>query len=125
MTINRVMDGSVTDTRFLEWGQATFPAFQTTLSLRKDWNGQVDEWTTFQTAPKLPCRRWFDLSIMATGSTTMCCMDGKGEWPIGDVNDQHLLDIYNAPEHKAIRSKAANRHDERAGPAPISERSAL
>ena len=87
ITINRVMDGTNSDARFLDWGRETFPAFETTLSLRKDWNGQVDERTTFQTAPKLPCRRWFDLSIMATGSTTMCCMDGKGEWPIGDAND--------------------------------------
>ena len=111
ITINRVMDGTVTDAQFLEWGKATFPAFQTTLSLRKDWNGQVDERTTFQTAPKLPCRRWFDLSIMATGSTTMCCMDGKGEWPIGDANENQLLDIYNAPEHKAIRTNATTRHE--------------
>ncbi len=75
ITINRVMDGSATDSRFLEWGRETFPAFQTTLSQRRDWNGQVEERTTFRTAPTLPCRRWFDLSIMATGATTMCCMD--------------------------------------------------
>jgi hypothetical protein len=110
VTINRVMDGTATDTRFLEWGKQTFPAFRTTLSLRKDWNGQVNERTTFQTAPKLPCRRWFDLSIMATGSTTMCCMDGKGEWEIGDANDQHIIEIYNAPAYSAIRAEAANRH---------------
>lgn len=109
--INRVMDGSDTDNQFVKWGEQTFPAFQTTLSIRKDWNGQVDERTTFQSAPNLPCRRWFDLSIMATGLTTMCCMDGKGEWTIGDANDQNVLDIYNAPAYKTVRAEAKSRHE--------------
>lgn len=109
--INRVMDGTDTDTEFVKWGRQTFPGFQTTLSTRKDWNGQVDERTTFESAPNLPCRRWFDLSIMATGLTTMCCMDGTGEWAIGDAKTHHLLEIYNAPAYKAVRAGATSRHE--------------
>ncbi|MDP6951696.1 MAG: SPASM domain-containing protein, partial [Alphaproteobacteria bacterium] len=109
VTINRVMDGSEADMRFLAWGQERFPAFRTTVSLRKDWNGQVDERTTFHSAPDLPCQRWFDLSIMATGKVTICCMDGSGEWTIGDARESNLLDLYNLPAQRAIRMEAKSR----------------
>lgn len=109
ITINRVMDGTDQDNAFLRWGTTEFPAFRTTVSIRKDWNQQVDERTTLPTAPNLPCKRWFDLSIMADGKVTMCCMDGKGEWPIGDARASHLLDIYNADSQRAIRTDAVSR----------------
>ncbi len=109
VTINRVMDGSPTDEEFMQWGRNMFPAFTTTLSMRKDWKGQVDERAMLAEAPDLPCRRWFDLSIMATGAVTMCCMDGRGEWPIGNVADENLLDIFNAPTQRAIRADAKTR----------------
>lgn len=111
VTINRVMDGSEADTRFLAWGRERFPAFRTTLSLRKDWNRQVDEQTAFDSAPDLPCTRWFDLSIMATGAVTICCMDGTGEWTIGDAGESDLLAIYNTPKQRAIRMQAKSRLD--------------
>lgn len=109
VTINRVMDGSEADMGFLAWGKERFPAFRTTVSLRKDWNGQVDEQATFHSAPDLPCQRWFDLSIMATGKVTICCMDGIGEWTIGDASESNLLDLYNLPKQRAIRLEAKSR----------------
>ncbi len=107
--INRVMDGTAADHEFDRWGRARYPAFEITVSVRKDWNGQVAADTTLATPPDLPCKRWFDLSIMATGKTTICCMDGRGEWAIGDANTQHLLEIYNAPEQRRIRTQARSR----------------
>lgn len=45
--------------------------------------------------PDAPCSRWFELSIMATGKVALCCMDGEGQYTIGDVHEQSLFEIYN------------------------------
>ena len=41
------------------------------------------------------------------------CMDGKAEYPIGDVNTQHCLEIYNAPHYRQLREKTFTRADAR------------
>jgi sulfatase maturation enzyme AslB (radical SAM superfamily) len=61
-----------------------------------------DAWIDFthpdrDVVPNTPCVRWFELSIMANGRVSLCCMDGKGEYAIGDVTTNSLLDVYNAP----------------------------
>jgi radical SAM protein with 4Fe4S-binding SPASM domain len=49
------------------------------------------------------CDRWFELSIMADGKVSLCCMDGTGEYAIGDINTQTMREVYNTPEYKARR----------------------
>ena len=48
------------------------------------WLGQVD--VASQMVPDIGFATWFGLSITSTGSVAYCCMDGDGEYPIGDVN---------------------------------------
>jgi len=103
------MDGTVVDAEFIAWVKARFPAFVVNITPRKDWVGQVDEDTTLEEPPNLPCKRWFGISIMATGQATMCCMDGQGEWPIGDVSTESVIDIYNSDSFRAIRRMAQTR----------------
>lgn len=46
--------------------------------------------------PSTPCARWWELSILSNGVVSLCCMDGKGEFPIGDLNRQTMLEVYNS-----------------------------
>lgn len=59
--------------------------------------------------PDAPCMRWFELSIMADGRVSLCCMDGKGEHTIGDLNAQTMLEVYNAPFWRERREKMLSR----------------
>jgi len=55
------------------------------------------------------CERWFELSIMADGRAALCCMDGAGDFTIGDTRERSLLEIYNRPEALAARRALASR----------------
>lgn len=56
----------------------------------------------------MPCHRWFDFSITADGSVTMWCMDGDVQYPKDNVNDEHVLAIYNQPWLKGLRESLHN-----------------
>jgi Iron-sulfur cluster-binding domain len=49
------------------------------------------------------------LSITATGVVAMCCMDSKAEYPTGDVNRQHALEIDNQPWLRNLREQLIRR----------------
>lgn len=44
--------------------------------------------------PNTSCGRWFELSIMANGIASLCCVDGEGKYGLGDTNTETLLEIY-------------------------------
>lgn len=71
----------------------------------KRWRGFIpyhikrDGWIGYTHAsdvlvPKTPCARWWELNIMATGKAALCCMDGTGEYSVGDANTETLKEIY-------------------------------
>lgn len=73
-----------------------------------------DAWIDYTTAdkpevPDKPCSRWFELNVMATGKVALCCMDGTGEFEIGDVTGSTLLDVYNAPHWRVRRERMMSR----------------
>ena len=59
--------------------------------------------------PDAACWRWWELSITATGVVSHCCMDGEAAYPIGDIREQSLLEIYNAPFWRERREKLLSR----------------
>jgi sulfatase maturation enzyme AslB (radical SAM superfamily) len=44
--------------------------------------------------PDTGCGRWWEMSIMSNGVSSLCCMDGEGQYGYGDVNNETLLEIY-------------------------------
>lgn len=73
-----------------------------------------DSWLGYVSAdkpaiPNTPCVRWFELSIMANGIVSLCCMDGEGDYAIGDVNKNTLLEVYNAPHWRDRREMLVSR----------------
>lgn len=106
--LSRVGDNTQTDTEFQEWVAQHFPLFQTCIFQRGGWLGQANVDLNVP-VPNVGCLRWFDLSITSTGKVAHCCMDGKAEWSIGDVNHQHVLEVYNHPDYRVLREKTQSR----------------
>lgn len=73
-----------------------------------------DAWIDYTEAqrsevPQMPCSRWWELSITSTGVVSHCCMDGKAAFPLGDVNTQTMLEVYNSPFWRERREKYLSR----------------
>jgi len=107
VTVSRVGDGSAVDDRFRLWVVDRWPGFATLVLRRGDWLGQVQ--TPVHAVPDVGCQRWFELSITATGQVAHCCMDGEARWPLGDVSQQHVLEVYNQPAYRALREQTRSR----------------
>lgn len=85
-----------------------WPRFTARIIKRDGWLGHVPPGSSF--VPRQPCSRWFELSVMATGKVALCCMDGTGEFAIGDCTQHTLLDVYNAPVWRERREQLVARH---------------
>ena len=109
LRITRVSTSGADDRLFMRWAKEKFPAFRVSILPRNDWIGTIDVGNFASRVPDVACHRWFDLSITATGVVAMCCMDGKTEYPKGDVNRQHALEIYNQPWLRNFREQLMSR----------------
>ncbi len=89
--------------------QDRWPKFESATIPRASWLGYTQAQT--DVIPALPCVRWFELSIISSGLASLCCMDGEGKFPIGDVREQTLLEIYNDPNWRERREKLLSRHN--------------
>lgn len=107
--LTRVSDNQLSDSLFMQWVKSNYPAFSPRIVPRNDWLGQVATGTAIPEVPDVPCHRWFDMSVTATGKVAMCCMDGEARYPKGDVTRTHLLDIYNQPHLRRFREQLISR----------------
>jgi len=107
VVLSRVSDGSSADREFAVWVKTRFPLFDVSLLPRGGWIGQVNG--PANSPPAVGCSRWFDVSITATGVVAHCCMDGKAEFPIGNVRHEHVLEIYNKADFRRLRAKLNTR----------------
>lgn len=95
VVLSRVADGTDEDKAFVQYCQQRWPRFLCQLIKRDGWLGYVEP--QFDKVPPTPCARWWELSITATGIASLCCMDGTGEYAVGNIHHSTLLDIYNQP----------------------------
>lgn len=84
-----------------------WPRFHTHLIKRDSWLGYVTP--SDLRVPNHACARWQELSITAEGKAVLCCMDGKGEYVLGDVHTQSLLEIYNSAACRQYREQLNRR----------------
>ena len=84
-----------------------WPKFQSTAIGKSAWIDYTDP--QISEVPDSECSRWWELSITATGKVSLCCMDGEARYPLGDVNTQTMLEIYNSPGYRALRSLKSRR----------------
>lgn len=72
-----------------------WPCFVPFTIKRDGWLGFVEPQNS--EIPSTPCARWEELNICATGDVALCCMDGKGEFKLGNIRESSLDEIYNQP----------------------------
>jgi hypothetical protein len=106
VVISRVCDYR-TDEEFRAWVSERFPLFTVHTHRRSDRLGQVN--VAAQHVPHIGCAMWFNISIMATGVVAYCRMDGEGQFPIGEVKERHVLEIYNDANFRAMREQRQTR----------------
>jgi sulfatase maturation enzyme AslB (radical SAM superfamily) len=101
--------GPFVEEPFMYYCASRWPLFQCQLIKQDGWLGYVPPMSSV--IPPVPCVRWFELSILATGVVSLCCMDGKGEFSIGNIHAHSLLDIYNSPAWRDRRERLISRHN--------------
>jgi len=84
-----------------------WPEFTSVAIQKSEWLGYTD--SQVDTVPVTPCSRWFDLSVMSSGVVSLCCMDGEGQFPLGDITRQTLLEVYNSPNWRRRREQMLSR----------------
>lgn len=108
VVLSRVAQGDTQDFQFMTGCRARWPRFKPFLIKKDAWLGAVK--APAVEVPHAPCARWYELSILATGIASLCCMDGEGRFAIGEVPRQSLLEVYNAPRWRGYRETLADRH---------------
>lgn len=86
-----------------------WPLFDSVAIRKTSWLGYTQAQDT--EIPAEPCARWFELSIMSSGVVSLCCMDGEGQFPLGDLNNSTLLEVYNSPHWRERRKGLLSRLD--------------
>lgn len=107
--VSRVRDHSLDDDGFLDFVRTRYPLFNLGIIYQSSWLGQVPGLANVRRPPLVGCVRWWEMSITATGQVSFCCMDGKCEYPTGDVSKQHVLEVYNSPAYRMYREKFVTR----------------
>lgn len=105
--LSKVTDSLTGEEAFLDYCNTRWPLFTRQIIKQDSWLGYVAP--LHPSIPDTPCSRWFELSILSTGVVSLCCMDGKGEFPIGNVHDQTLLEVYNQPGYRQRRATLQSR----------------
>ncbi len=99
--LSRVVQSNEADAIFVKYCRMRWPRFGIQLIKKDGWLGYTEP--QMNKVPQSPCARWWELSIMATGVASLCCMDGTGEYSVGNIHNQSLLDIYNQPKLLEMR----------------------
>lgn len=109
VVVSRVRDHSPDDEAFLKFVLDRYPLFGRGIIYQSEWMGQVPGLASVRTPPLVGCARWWEMSITSTGVVSFCCMDGKAEYPIGDVSKSSVLDVYNNPAYRRYRERFMTR----------------
>ena len=96
------------DPEFIKFVRDRWPDFEARIIKKDAWIDFTDPENT--EIPDSPCSRWFELSVISDGRVMHCCMD-SGDYPIGDLNNQSLLEVYNSPIWRERREGLMNRKD--------------
>ena len=94
VTVLRVGNGTALDAQFVEWVRKNIPRAIPMVAVRWNWKGDIktNEVDMFQ---NIHCPRSTSLVVLHDGRVALCCMDNAGEYELGNVNHQSMLEIFN------------------------------
>lgn len=94
--------GKVENDKFKKcWGNLDITKYF--ITKKENWLGKVK--SNAISNQNIICPRAFHLCIYHDGRVPLCCFDGDAEYIFGNVNNQHLLEIYNSDKYKQYRQK--------------------
>ena len=107
ITLSRVAHTPETDAKFLEDFAIVFRDY---IDLLRPLVIPRGEWIDFlpSEAPlrqNQPCARWANVEICCDGTVAFCCMDGRAAYPLGSVWENTVLEIYNQPMYRRLRTQ--------------------
>ena len=105
--ITRVGTDDARDADFRTWVSRRWPRFTPRVLDRHDWLGKRPR--IHRALDDEACGQWFEMWVTSTGEVAQCCQDSHTEWPLGNVNTQTLLEIYNSPHLRARREQLTPR----------------
>lgn len=114
MRLSRVRDHSHRDEAFIVECRSLFADFeygidyQPHIKNRTNWIGNINA-DQSPVPSLLPCGGWFDINIFCNGTVPHCCMDSMGEYAIGDMSTNTLLEIYNSSKFRNYRESMISR----------------
>lgn len=82
--------------------------FDAHVVMRSSWLGALGHETTPVPFTQ-PCMNWLQMNIHCDGTVAHCCMDSKAEYAVGNVAEQHVLDVYNGPAFRHYRENLSSR----------------
>lgn len=85
-----------------------WPDFDSMAIKNTGWLGDVEAQDTV--VPDRECDRWWELSIMASGIVSLCCMDAEGKFAIGDLNKNTLKEVYANTRHLRLMDNRDSIH---------------
>lgn len=94
----RVMDGTADDQRFINWVHLNIPRAIPMLAHRWNWKGDIAA-VSADLHSDIYCPRATSLTVLYDGRVSLCCMDQSGDYALGDVNHQTMLEVYNGERH--------------------------
>lgn len=56
-----------------------------------------------------PCGRWSEVNICCDGTVAFCCRDGRAAFPLGNIMENTVLEIYNQPTYRHLRVETPNK----------------
>ncbi len=108
--LSRVGDGSATDDLFREWCADRWPGFTSIAWEEYDYATTGSLYDPAR-IPDVGCHQWYHLSVLASGEVVFCCADCEGLAPIDSVAERSLLEVYNEPSRRALRTGCPSRRD--------------
>ena len=106
--VSRVGDGTGADGAFISWCRDRWPRFTARVSPRENWMGDLPISRVGGSVP-IACAQWFKVQFLASGKAAFCCIDSSGARGTGDLNDMHILEVYNLPERRRLRTRVVSR----------------
>ncbi len=104
ITVLRVGDGTPADTTFVDFVRREIPGAQPMVAPHWNWKG--DRATHERDLhSNILCPRGGSLTILHDGRVSLCCLDQAGQYPLGDITKQSMLDVFNGAEHARFYSK--------------------
>jgi len=116
--LRRVGDHTENDIRFVSYCAKRWPAFSATSRGLKtflcrmntdSFENDVHGNSIHYKVPIVGCTQWYHMVISASGKVAACCFDGQVQWPIGDVINDSVMDIYNSENFRMLRERCSTR----------------